>query len=113
MKNLAQKYLDWYLSQDKLVRVLFCILWDIPSNLYRFAKSAQKDSVLGMAIAIILMIFGGWVLFVVDIVCVAFKDKVYWFEELGFDESDDIFKDNSDSGNSQNNDSDARDGVVE
>lgn len=99
MKNFAQKYLDWYTSQDKLVRALFCILWDIPSNLYRISKSALKDSVLGVLCAILLAIFGGWVLFVIDILSIAFKDKVYWLEDLDIIESKDSDeRDSSDDG---------------
>lgn len=91
MKNLAQKYLNWYNSQDKLVRALFCIIWDIPSNLYRISKSASNNSIIGVLLAILLMIFGGWILLVIDILTISFKDKVYWLEELGIDETKGVY----------------------
>lgn len=82
MKEFAKKYIDWYQGLDKVVKILLCILWDVPANLYRLAKSAQKDSVLGIVLAIVLMIFGGWVLFVIDIVSLVVKDKIYWLDDL-------------------------------
>lgn len=42
MKDFAKKYIDWYQGLDKVVKILLCILWDVPANLYRLAKSAQK-----------------------------------------------------------------------
>lgn len=113
MKNLAQKYLDWYQSQDKLTRALFCILWDIPSNLYRIAKSAKNESIIGIFLAILLMIFGGWVLLVIDILTISFKDKVYWLEELGIDETQGIYKEeDDDESDSSSSSDDGIDGTV-
>ena len=85
MKDFAKKYIEWYQGLDKVVKILLCILWDVPANLYRLAKSAQKDSVLGIVLAIVLMIFGGWVLFVIDIVSLVVKDKIYWIDDLNGD----------------------------
>lgn len=113
MKNFTQKYLDWYTSQDKLTRTLFCILWDIPSNLYRISKSALNDSIIGVLCAILLAVFGGWVLFVVDVLTIAFKDKVYWLEELGVDETQGIYKEDNDETSDETSDDDGIDGTVE
>lgn len=107
MEDLARKYLAWYQSQDKLTRTLFCILWDIPSNLYRIAKSASQSSVIGVALAILLMIFGGWVLCVIDVLTIAFKDKVYWLEDLSIDETKGVYSEDEDDH------SDGIDGTVE
>lgn len=87
MKDFAQKYLDWYNGLSKVVKILLCLLWDIPSNLYRFSKSALKDSTLGIVLAIVLAIFGGWIMFVIDIVCIALKENVLWLDDLGIEEN--------------------------
>lgn len=113
MKNFAQKYLDWYTSQDKLTRALFCILWDIPSNLYRISKSALNDSIFGALCAILLAIFGGWVLFVVDVLTIAFKDKVYWLEDFGIDETQGIYKEDDSETSDESSSNDGIDGTVE
>lgn len=86
MKDFAKNYLETYNGFSKIVKILLCLLWDIPSNLYRFSKSALKDSTLGIVLAIVLAICGGWVLFVIDIVCLAVSDKIYWLEDLGIEE---------------------------
>ena len=85
MKDFAKKYLDWYNGLDKVVKIILCLLWDIPSNLCRLAKSAQKESVLGIVFAIVVMIFGGWLLCVIDIVSLALKDKVFWIDDLNLE----------------------------
>lgn len=82
MKDFAKNYIENYEKSSKLMKVLFCLLWDIPTNLYRFAKSARNDNTLGMVIAVILAIFGGWILFMADIICLALKDKIYWLDDF-------------------------------
>lgn len=114
MKEFAKKYIDWYQGLDKVVKILLCILWDVPANLYRLAKSAQKGSVLGIVLAIVLMIFGGWVLFVIDIVSLVVKDKIYWIDDF----TDSANCDSncsccSSSDSCDKKDSDAKDGTVE
>lgn len=114
MKEFAKKYIDWYQGLDKVVKILLCILWDVPANLYRLAKSAQKNSVLGIVLAIVLMIFGGWILFVIDIVSLVVKDRIYWIDDLVDSancDSDCSCCSSSDSCDKK--DSDAKDGTVE
>lgn len=83
MKDFATKYLNWYNGLSKIVKVLLCILWDIPTCLARFCRSALKDDVLGMVLAVIICLFGGWILFVIDLVLLLINDKVYWLDDLG------------------------------
>ena len=82
MEDFAKKYTAWYEGLDKIVKILLCLLWDIPANLYRLAKSVKTKNVLGIVLAILLMIFGGWILCVIDIVSLALKDKIYWIDDL-------------------------------
>ncbi len=95
MKEFLSNYIKTYENLEKWIKIVFCLLWDIPANLYRFAKSAQKGDLLGMVIAVILGIFGGWVLFVIDLLCLVFKDKIFWLDD---------FSDNSADSNSDNSD---------
>jgi len=88
MKDFAKKYLDWYKGLSKVVRILICLLWDIPSNLYRFSKSALKDNILGIIIAVLLAFFGGWILCVIDIITIATMDKIFWLDDLGLEDKD-------------------------
>lgn len=112
MKDFAKKYIDWYQGLDKIVKILLCILWDVPANLFRLAKSAKNENLLGIVLAIVLMIFGGWVLFVIDIVSLVVKDKIYWIDDLKDEGScDSSCACGCEHCNS--NDSDAKDGTVE
>lgn len=113
MENLARKYLAWYQDQDKLTRAFFCILWDIPSNLYRIATSASKSSIIGVVLAVLLMIFGGWVLMVIDILSIALKGKVYWLEDFGIDETKGVYNEDNDNDESNVNPNGGIDGTVE
>lgn len=114
MKDFAKKYIEWYQGLDKVVKILLCILWDVPANLYRLAKSAQKGSVLGIVLAIVLMIFGGWVLFVIDIVSLVVKDKIYWIDDLADDSNcDSNCSCCSSSDSCEKKADDAKDGTVE
>ncbi|MCQ2602632.1 MAG: hypothetical protein MJ193_01760 [Clostridia bacterium] len=88
MKEFAKNYLEAYKGFSKIVKVLLCILWDLPTNLYRFSKSALKDSAVGMVVAVILAIFGGWILFVIDIVTLLVMDKIFWLDDFGVEEAD-------------------------
>jgi|GEM_PF-4948160 len=81
MEEFAKSYLNWYQGLSKGARALLCILWDIPSTLYRFSTSALKNNALGICLAIILGVFGGWVLFVVDLCCILFTDKLLWLDD--------------------------------
>jgi len=36
---------------------------------------------------VLLAIFGGWILFVVDLFCILLTDKLIWLDELGYQET--------------------------
>ena len=86
MKDFATKYLEKYNGFSKIVKILLCLLWDIPSTLYRFSKSALKDNTLGMILAVLIGLVGGWILFIIDIVTLALKDSLLWLDDLGISE---------------------------
>ena len=92
MEDFAKKYLDWYKGLSKVLRALLCLLWDVPSNLYRFSKSALKKNTVGVIIAIVLAIFGGFWLFLIDLICILALDKVYWLDDFGAEEADEPAK---------------------
>lgn len=114
MKDFAKKYIETYEGFSKIVKILLCLLWDIPSNLYRFSKSALKDNTLGMVLAVVAAIFGGWVLFVIDIITLAVNDKIYWLDELGLEEATEKVGKTNETENAQASESktQAADGVV-
>ena len=82
MENFATNYMKTYEGLALWVKVLLCLLWDIPSNLYRFSRSFLGKNTLGMVVSVLLAIFGGWFLFIVDIISLALKGKIYCLEDL-------------------------------
>lgn len=93
MKDFATNYLKWFNQQSKVVKAVLCLLWDVPNNLARFCQSALKDNMVGMILAVVLGLFGGWILFLIDLVCLLIKDKIYWLDDLGLEEmTENLFK---------------------
>ncbi len=113
MKDFAKKYIETYEGFSKIVKILLCLLWDIPSNLYRFSKSALKDNTLGMVLAVIAAIFGGWILFVIDIITLAVSDKIYWLDELGLEEATEKVGKSNENAKASEGEAQAADGVVD
>ena len=92
MEDFAKKYLDWYQGLSKVLRALLCFVYNIPNALYRFSKSALKKNNVGIVVAIILAIFGGFWLFIIDLVCIIAFDKVYWLDDFGLEEANEPAK---------------------
>ncbi len=83
MKEFAANYIKTYESLNKWVKFILNFLWGVPTNLYRFAKSAKKDDMLGMIVAVILLVTCGcWLLAVIDLITIATGDKVYWLDDF-------------------------------
>lgn len=93
MENFASNYMKSYEGLALWVKVLLCLLWDIPSNLYRFSRSFLGKNTLGMVVAVLLAIFGGWILFIIDIITLVLKEKIYCLEDFSDNNT------NSDSNN--------------
>ena len=82
MKDFATKYIKWYDSVPTWAKVLLCFLWAIPAGLYRFSKSALADNSLGMVLAVVVTLAGGEIVFIIDLITLIAKGKLYWLDEL-------------------------------
>ena len=82
MKDFAAKYIKWYDSVPVWAKVLLCFLSAIPAGLYRFSKSALTDNSLGMVLAIVITLVGGEIIFIIDLITLIVKGKLYWLDEL-------------------------------
>lgn len=78
MKDSATRYVDWFNRQNKVVRGLICLLYDIPATIYRLAISIRKKDILGVILAIVLGLPLGWVMMFVDCITSLLMNKVYW-----------------------------------
>ncbi|MCI5939322.1 MAG: hypothetical protein SOU07_04360 [Bacilli bacterium] len=77
MKNLvkALERLPW------IVRVLLVLLYGAYGNLIRLFKSIAANNVLGIVLALILLLCGGFViLWIVDLICVLLGKPIWWID---------------------------------
>lgn len=77
MKNLvkALEGLPW------IVRVLLVLLYGAYGNLIRLFKSIAANNVLGIVLALILLLCGGFViLWIVDLICVLLGKPIWWID---------------------------------
>lgn len=82
MKDFATKYIKWYDALPLWAKVLCCFLWAVPSNLYRFSKSALAENTVGMVLAIVICILGGWLFLLIDIFSLLIKGKILWLDDI-------------------------------
>ena len=64
-----------------IVRVLLVLLWGVYGNIVRLLKSLAANNVLGVVLAVILLICGGFfILWIVDLVCVLLNKPIWWID---------------------------------
>ena len=65
----------------RLLKILLVLLWGVYGNLYRLFKSIQKKNILGIVLAAILLVCGGFVvLWIIDIVMMILFGRVWWID---------------------------------
>lgn len=64
-----------------IVRFLLTIFLDLYNNIIRLCRSIEKNNVLGIVLAIILIPTGGFfVLWIIDIFFVLLNKKIWWID---------------------------------
>ncbi len=77
MKQLIQAIDDLPL----IVKIIFCIpALDIIWNIYRLCRSVDNQNTLGIVLAIVLLFFGWWGIWLIDLVCVILNHKIWWLD---------------------------------
>lgn len=65
----------------KIVRFLGTLIWGILTNIYRLCRSIAKQDVLGVVLAIILLLCGGFfILWIIDLVCILLDKTIWWID---------------------------------
>jgi len=63
-----------------IVQLILVILWGVYANLLRLFKSIAAGNILGIVLAAILLVCGGFVvLWIIDVICVILGKKIWWF----------------------------------
>lgn len=73
-------YIKWMDENPKWLKIVLAlpiinILWEV----YRLVKSIEDDNVLGIVLAVILIIFGGFFMWLLDIITLAVNEEILWF----------------------------------
>ena len=64
-----------------IVRLIITIFWGIYGNLLRLFRSIAAGNVVGMLLALLLLICGGFgVLWIIDVVFVILGKQIWWID---------------------------------
>lgn len=64
-----------------IIRVILTIVWGVYGNLLRLFRSLAAKNTLGIILAVLLLICGGFViLWIIDIIMVIFGKRVWWID---------------------------------
>jgi len=64
-----------------IVRILLTVFWGIYGNLMRLFRSLEKNNLVGIILAVVLLICGGFVvLWIWDVIRVIMGKQVWWID---------------------------------
>lgn len=77
-----QKFIDWMDSRSRLVKILFClpiiaILWGV----YRILGAIAKKDWVRLVLAIVWVIFAGFVGWILDLIWMILFNHIFWFKD--------------------------------
>ena len=73
-------FLDWMNERSRLVKILFCLpIVDILWGLYRLFNAIADKNWLRLVLAIIWIIWGGFIGWVLDLVCIIITGHIFWW----------------------------------
>ncbi len=65
----------------KLIKLILAIpALDIIWTLYRICRSLDKNNMVGVILGIVLVFVGIPFMWLIDILCILFKNKVWWID---------------------------------
>ena len=75
-------FLKWMDSRSRLVKILFCLpIVDIIWGVYRVFGAIRNKNILHLVLAIIWVIWAGFVGWVFDLVFIILFGRICWFKE--------------------------------
>ena len=64
-----------------IIRVILTIVWGVYGNLLRLFRSLAAKNTVGVVLAVLLLICGGFaILWIIDIIMVIFGKRVWWID---------------------------------
>ncbi len=75
-------FCKWMDERSRLVKILFCLPFiDILWGVYRLGGAIANKNVLHIVLAVIWIVWGGFIGWVLDLVWIILKDHIFWFQE--------------------------------
>ena len=64
-----------------IIRVILTIVWGVYGNLLRLFRSLAAKNTIGIILAVLLLVFGGFaILWIIDIIMVIFGKRIWWID---------------------------------
>lgn len=64
-----------------LIRVLLTVLWGLYGNLLRLFRSLAAGNVIGIVLAVVLILCGGFfILWIIDVIMVLLGKRIWWID---------------------------------
>ena len=64
-----------------IVKIILCIpVLDFVWSVYKLFKSIEKNNVVGIIIGIVLLVFGCWFVWIIDLITLILKGQVWWLD---------------------------------
>ena len=75
-------FIKWMDGRSRLVKILFCLPFvDIIWGVYRILGAIKNKNILHLVLGIIWVVFGGFVGWILDLVCIILTNHIFWFQE--------------------------------
>ena len=75
-------FIKWMNGRSRLVKILFCLpIIDIIWGVYRLLGAIMNKNVLHIVLAVLWIVFAGFVGWVLDLVCIIITGHIFWFVE--------------------------------
>lgn len=75
-------FIKWMDGRSRLVKILFCLPFiDIIWAVYRILGAVKNKNILHLVLGIIWIFFGGFIGWILDLICIILTDHIFWFKE--------------------------------
>ena len=75
-------FIKWMNGRSRLVKILFCLpIIDIIWGVYRLLGAILNKNVLHIVLAVLWIVFAGFIGWVLDLVCIIITGHIFWFVE--------------------------------
>ena len=75
-------FCDWMDGQPRIIKILFCLpIIDILWGVYRLGGAIANKDVVHIVLAVLWIIFAGFLGWILDLVFIILTGRICWFKE--------------------------------